>query len=243
VDHLLATLAEQNERIVLPAPAFCEFLVFAAKDAPAYLAKIRDNPIFRIEPFDERAAIELADLELAIRAKGKKRGSAPGAPWQKVKVDRQIVAIARVHQVRCVYSDDPDIVGHGKDCRVRVVTLAELPLPPAVQEELFPQQDATETAIDNAVPKLPETAQPKGEELSPTSPETASDPTAADVQKSESEGDTQPNVAPKAHPTTEQTIPPTVELRRSGDGHPEGQAGTENQQAKGTPEGEAPASE
>ena len=93
--------------------------------------------IFRVEPFDDRAAVELADAEIAIRAKGGKRGSVPEAPWQKVKFDRQIIAISKFHGVRCIYSDDPDIEKHGKDCGLNVVTLSDLPLPPAVQIDLL----------------------------------------------------------------------------------------------------------
>jgi hypothetical protein len=57
VDYLLERLAASNERVILPAPAFAEFLILAGVDAPKYLSVIRDNAIFRIEPFDERASL------------------------------------------------------------------------------------------------------------------------------------------------------------------------------------------
>jgi hypothetical protein len=89
--------------------------------------------MIRIEPFDERAAIELADREIAAREKGNKKGSASTSEWQKVKFDRQVVAVALVHQASAIYSDDPDIAAHGKDCGIRVLALADLPLPPPEQ--------------------------------------------------------------------------------------------------------------
>ncbi len=92
--------------------------------------------IFRIEPFDDKAAVELADIELEIRARGEKRGSLPEADWQKVKFDRQIVAIAKSNGARCIYSDDPHIVKHGNDCGMEVIQLSDLPNPPAVQTTL-----------------------------------------------------------------------------------------------------------
>jgi len=133
IEHLLNTLRDNRETIIIPAPVLSEFLVFAGSDAPAYLLKIRDSSTLRIEPFDERAAIELADREITARSKGNKRGAATASDWQKVKFDRQIVAIALVHGASAIYSDDPDIVAHGKDCGIPVITLADLPLPPSRQ--------------------------------------------------------------------------------------------------------------
>jgi hypothetical protein len=112
------------------------------------MAAIRDNSIFRIEPFDERAAIENAEIEIVARAKGDKRGSAIDAPWQKVKVDRQIVAIGKAHGVSCIYSDDEDVVKLGRDCGIQVLGLLDLPLPPAVQTELFEKP----AALPNVAP-------------------------------------------------------------------------------------------
>jgi hypothetical protein len=61
--------------------------------------------------------------------KGNKRG-ASDATWAKVKYDRQIVAIAKVHSATTIYSDDGDIETLGKRAKINVVGLAALPLPP-----------------------------------------------------------------------------------------------------------------
>src|ERR1017187_6288465 len=89
IEKLLEDLDADNERIVLPTPALCEFLVLAGKDGPAYLDKIRTMKTFLVKPFDEMAAIELAAIEYEARGKGSKRGGII-APWTKVKFDRQI---------------------------------------------------------------------------------------------------------------------------------------------------------
>lgn len=136
VGFLLDSLKERKEAVILPAPAFAEFLILAGEDAPKYISKIRENCVFRIEPFDDRAAIEIAQIEIEARNKGNKRGSAEGEEWQKVKFDRQIVAIARVNNAKPIYSDDPDIVKHGKDCDVEVISLSSLPMPPSHQPKL-----------------------------------------------------------------------------------------------------------
>lgn len=44
--------------------------------------------------------------------------------------------MALVHKASTVYSDDPDIAAHGKACGLRVLALADLPLPPSRQMNL-----------------------------------------------------------------------------------------------------------
>lgn len=147
VEFLIERLQEENERIILPAPAMAEFLVLAGKQGPEYIRRLREIAGLRIEPFDEKAAIELADIEIAARQSGNKRGKAKDSDWQKVKFDRQIVAIARVHGAKTIYSDDPDIQKHAKACRIEVISLADLPTRPAVQQVLF--EDSAESAPDD----------------------------------------------------------------------------------------------
>jgi hypothetical protein len=85
--------------------------------------------VFSIEPFDMRASVEVAAMSREALATGNKRGSAD-ATWAKVKYDRQVVAIGKVHGADTIYSDDGDIVTLGKRAKINVVSLADLPLPP-----------------------------------------------------------------------------------------------------------------
>lgn len=133
IEHLLRTLEENSEKIVLPAPAFAEFLVLAGGEGPEYVRRIRESSIFRIEPFGARAAIELASMELEARQGKEKRGPTPQSDWQKVKFDRQIIAIARCCGAAVIYSDDPDIAKHSAMFGIQVVGSADLPKPPPSQ--------------------------------------------------------------------------------------------------------------
>jgi hypothetical protein len=97
IEKLVDDLNAGNDRIILPTPALCEFLVLAENDGPEYLAELSNLPGFYIRPFDQMAAIELAAMELLARGKGSKRlPTLPATPWQKVKFDRQIVAISKI---------------------------------------------------------------------------------------------------------------------------------------------------
>jgi hypothetical protein len=50
------------------------------------------------------------------------------------KNDRQIVAIARVCGARTIYSDDGHVASLAKDAKINIITIWELPLPPAAAQ-------------------------------------------------------------------------------------------------------------
>ena len=89
---------------------------------------INKYAIFRVESFDTRAAIELGAMSReALGARGKRGGLT--AVWSKIKFDRQIVAIAKVVGASEIYSDDSDVVAIAKQAGIKVIGLADLPLP------------------------------------------------------------------------------------------------------------------
>lgn len=132
IEQLIDDLDEAKERIIVSTIALSEFLVVAAEDGPQYLSDLALLAHVRVEPFDQLAAIELAALELLARQSGKKRHPLPdGRPWQKVKVDRQIVALARRHQCKAIYSDDGDLRSLAEDQGIKAIATWELDLPPS----------------------------------------------------------------------------------------------------------------
>jgi predicted nucleic acid-binding protein len=146
IEKLLEDLDADNERIIIPAPALCEFLVLAGKDGPAYLDKIHESKTLLVRPFDEMAAIELAAMEHDARSGGSKKGTS-AAPWTKVKFDRQIVAICKVNGATRIYSDDEDIDKFGTKAGLDVVPIWKLPLPSAKQIKID-YEDAAATGND-----------------------------------------------------------------------------------------------
>ena len=57
--------------------------------------------------FNTRCAIECADLIKAAKAEGDKKSGVKGK-WQHLKIDYQIVAIAKVYGATMLYTDDKD---------------------------------------------------------------------------------------------------------------------------------------
>jgi predicted nucleic acid-binding protein len=126
--YLVEQLREASARILIPAPVLSEFMTFASPD---YLTVIHASAYFEIAPFDERAALEAAIvLKKALKAGlGKKLGLEGN--WQKIKVDRQIVAIAKVGGAQTIYTTDPHVIALAADSGIHAVHAADLPLPPS----------------------------------------------------------------------------------------------------------------
>ena len=136
--HFVETLDAAGATIIIPTPALSKFLVLAASETAAYVAELTTSALFVVEPFDLKAAIEAAESQRRATDAGSKKSGATG-PWQKVKVDRQIVAIAKVHGVDELYSDDDDVRRLAEADGVAVKGIADLPLPPVdPQPPLFP---------------------------------------------------------------------------------------------------------
>ncbi len=130
IEYLVQRLNNAKVKIIIPTPALSEALVRAGAAASQQIVDhLQRYSVFSIESFDTRAALEVAAMSREALVKGKKRG-ASDATWAKVKYDRQIVAIAKVHGATTIYSDDGDVAVLGKHAKIEVVSLADLPLPP-----------------------------------------------------------------------------------------------------------------
>jgi hypothetical protein len=85
-------------------------------------------------------------------AMGDERGGATDSTWQKVKLDRQIVAIARVSGCATIYSDDDDVRRFAEQIAIATVSLPQLPNPPAppqLEMNLAPQESDEEVDSDD----------------------------------------------------------------------------------------------
>ncbi len=114
VKFLVGELNDRHDKIIIPTPVIAELLLVAEKAGSEYLDSFTRAAFFRVEPFDVRAAVELAIMTAAaLKDKDKKAGSAATAA--KVKFDRQIIAIAKVNGATHLYTDDKDLTKFAKD--------------------------------------------------------------------------------------------------------------------------------
>jgi predicted nucleic acid-binding protein len=127
VEGLIESLGT-SDRLVIPTPVLAEVLVAAEEAAPEILNQIQSFARFQIAPFDQRAAVELAVMTREALKLGPKKGTS-SEPWQKVKFDRQIIAIARVLGSDAIYSDDTKLCDFAKSVGISTRSTWELPVP------------------------------------------------------------------------------------------------------------------
>jgi hypothetical protein len=146
VKVLVADIEQQGEIVIIPAPALAEALVVAAPDVEKYLEILAASPCFIVEPFGQKAAVEVALHLKAAKVAGDKRDqlSADDCLWDKVNFDRQIVAIAKTRGA-IIYSTDRHIHHHAELWGVPHQHIADLRDPVTVvrQTELFDAKEQT----------------------------------------------------------------------------------------------------
>lgn len=132
IDLLVETLDSDNETILIPQPAFSEFLVLADKDGQKYITRIEKSPLYRWGDFDLRAAVELAALRrtsLKSMSNRELKRQTPAETKAKVSFDRQIVAISKANGAHTIYSDDDGVRRFAERHGLRVVGTWQLPYP------------------------------------------------------------------------------------------------------------------
>jgi hypothetical protein len=159
--YLVKTIESSKSRIIIPTPVLSELLVRATpQETQRILDEINAAAVFRIEPFETRAAIELAVMTRAALSTGSKKGGS-SETWAKVKFDRQIVAIARVVQATAIYTDDENLAETAKDVGIQPIGLAELALPPETAQFQLPLETKKPDAIDEVASQAQSRPEPE----------------------------------------------------------------------------------
>lgn len=126
LDGLIKDLAGAKTYVGIPTPALAEFLVDAKQATSDIYAVLRRRNSIRILAFDERAAVEAALIARAAQGSKPKRGA---RTKQEVKIDRQIVAVAKVNGATAIYSDDEGLRREAQSLGIQAHAVADIPLP------------------------------------------------------------------------------------------------------------------
>ncbi|WP_085899834.1 type II toxin-antitoxin system VapC family toxin [Kiloniella majae] len=141
VEFLFEKFNKNGTQAVVPTPVLSEILIKQGDDTLSFLEKIQKQKTIRIEPFDLRAAIECAEMQKKF---GKRSGlTSKEYPYQKIKFDRQILAIGLSRQADCIFTCDKELSKLAEKFGINVVGIQELPLP-----EKPPQIDMSDISED-----------------------------------------------------------------------------------------------
>lgn len=135
--HLVERLEKSKTVIIIPTPSLSEILIKAGAAGPSIVTRIQKSSAFRIQPFDVRAALELAQITNALASASEKRAMID-APWSKIKFDRQIVAIARVHRATEIYTDDDKLIAFASLNDIPCIRVGDLPIPESAKQPQLP---------------------------------------------------------------------------------------------------------
>ena len=139
IEYLIKTLSEDRSKLIVPTPALAELLMLPGLHLESALERIDRQVVFKIQPFDTRAAMEMSRLSTVGIGEDKFKGQEGG--WTKIKFDRQIVAIAKVAECETILTTDGPLANLAKREDLTVIMLDDLPDPPAEDVPLFTQTE------------------------------------------------------------------------------------------------------
>ena len=126
IEGLLSQLEEAKIKILIPSPALSEILVrVKAEQVNQYLEMISSRSVFRVASFKQDAAIKVAEMSRKAIEQGDKRSGSTEV-WNKVKFDRQIIALAKVNGAKIIYSDDRSLRKFTEQVDLKVIASHEL---------------------------------------------------------------------------------------------------------------------
>lgn len=123
VEALIDMVENSRGAIIIPTPVLAEYLVgIDIKDHQNHLNLIQRQSCFEIASFDEIAAIECAQMPSLKELKMMLKGDTAN----KVKFDRQIIAIAKALSVDEVWTHDKGVFNRCKELGIVVKSLANI---------------------------------------------------------------------------------------------------------------------
>lgn len=145
-EAVVDAIAKANRKIILPTPACAELLTAIGPDAQQYLNIVSRSRVFEVASFDALCAAELAILNRELFKPLDDENKAE--PYQKRKVDRQIIAICKVAKVADIYTDDKGLAQRARLCGINAIPLNDCPLPDSARQGRFPDLEQHETIPD-----------------------------------------------------------------------------------------------
>lgn len=123
---------KERRKLIIPTPATAELLTAIGPTSADYIRVINRKAVFEVRAFDDVAAMELAFLNRDVFGGLDKKNKLEA--WQKIKVDRQIIAIAKVADCEQILTEDEALGNRARLCEIEPIKLADLPIPDSAKQ-------------------------------------------------------------------------------------------------------------
>lgn len=128
----IARIEKERRRFVIPTPVVAELLTAIGPTSADYIRIVNRKAVFEVRSFDEVAAMELAFLNRDVFADLDTKNGLE--PWQKMKFDRQIIAIAKVAGCEKIMTEDTGLANRARLCEIEPISIANLPIPDSAKQ-------------------------------------------------------------------------------------------------------------
>jgi rRNA-processing protein FCF1 len=145
INDFLERVQKSKVQIIVPMPAFAEYLVRADAAATLAMQTFEKRAYVRLAPFDRVAAVECARIDRLAIESGDKKDKAKDS-WQKVKIDRQIISIAKANGAKMIISEDKSLRTHAHRNGISALFIRELPLPESAKQGSLSLDDGKATS-------------------------------------------------------------------------------------------------
>lgn len=133
IEHFIERVEKAKAKVVFPMVAVAEFLVGADLAGVDFLNTLDRNAHIQMADFNRAAAFELAQIDRAAIGSGDKKDESE-EPWQKIKTDRQIVAIGKAQGAKLVISNDKNVRNNALRVNIQAMKIQELTLPDSARQ-------------------------------------------------------------------------------------------------------------
>ena len=128
----IALAEKERRKLIIPTPATAELLTAIGPTSADYIRVINRKAVFEVRSFDEVAAIELAFLNRDVFGSLDQKNGVE--PYQKMKIDRQIIAIAKVAGCDKILTEDGGLGNRARLCEIEPIKIADLPIPDSAKQ-------------------------------------------------------------------------------------------------------------
>ena len=128
INSFVSQIEKQGCSIIIPMPVMAEYLVGADQAALKSMQILERKKFVIMANFDRTSAYECAQLDRSARSGGKDKRDGVEQPWQKIKLDRQVLAVGKAQGATLVISRDAGVQSSAARCGIECLWINDLGL-------------------------------------------------------------------------------------------------------------------